>query len=393
MRCPICEQKMAGPSYESKSDFAITSLSKLVSAPTRVWICKTCTHISTESLTDVEKFYDEEYNISLNSNDEDQIYEIKKNGKIKYRQDHQLDVMLSKITFEGSARVLDYGCAKGAMMRKLLDAGTNVEVSLFDVSRMYSKYWDEFVPKSRQAFYKTPGEWNGTFDVLTSFFVLEHIPEPVSTIRHINALLKPGGVFYGVVPYALHNIGDFIVVDHVNHFTQASLFRFLEQAGFGQISINVNSHRGAISFSAVKGGADSKSEPIEGDESEASVKIAEFWKRAVTELRSAEVRIENKSAAVYGAGFYGVFIYSALAKPQKIMFFVDKSPFLQGKDLCGVPVIPPENINEDLDCIYIGLNPKIAEEIVSGFSNLALKNAHPIFPFSSDSSTNSKIEL
>ena len=46
------------------------------------------------------------------------------------------------------------------------------------------------------------------------------------------------------------NPGDMCVLDHVNHFSPLSLTILLKRVGFSNITIDTNSHYGAIIFKA-----------------------------------------------------------------------------------------------------------------------------------------------
>ena len=84
------------------------------------------------------------------------------------------------------------------------------------------------------------------FDLVTSFFSLEHIPNVADTLGHIASLMRPGGRLYAVVPNVLTNIADFVVVDHCNHFTAPSLAQLVAAAGLITECIDDMAHRGAF---------------------------------------------------------------------------------------------------------------------------------------------------
>jgi len=76
------------------------------------------------------------------------------------------------------------------------------------------------------------------FDVVTSFEVMEHVPDPISMLKAIRAILKPDGIFVFSVPnlddpYCLRQtLPVNIPPIHINFFRRQSMRVALEKAGF-----------------------------------------------------------------------------------------------------------------------------------------------------------------
>ncbi len=319
--------------------------------------------LQSPAMEDNFEYYAEDYRILLNHEEEDQIYEVFE-GAIVYRTDHQTNVLKRKVDLAKLERVLDYGCAKSSMTNKLAEISPTTMFSLFDVSDMYVEYWKKLPSISGWAINETPVEWSDSFDMVTSYFSMEHIPTPVPAVEHMYSLLKDGGLLYGIVPNVLTNRADFIVVDHVNHFTESSLTVLLCNAGFGDIDIDIVSHRGAMVFTARKNGTKSHSLEKSGVREDV-LDVANFWADLDKKIRQAEGSAVTPFA-IYGSGFYGAYIYSALVKKSLVKCFLDRSPFQQGNRLFDVPVVAPEMIPDDVKSVFVGLNPDIARKVVSG---------------------------
>ncbi len=217
INCALTGKLLKTPIYQSHGDLSVTSLSQTYEGKTTVYFNEEIGHLQTQEIADIDTYYDKKYQFFNQSDEDDILYKVV-DGKKIFRQEHQVNTLLSKLRFESGMQVLDYGCAKGTVMKRLKLQNPSVETYLFDVSQMYVELWQKFLPSDDYyASYKTKPEWRGRFDVVTSFFAFEHISDPFKELSIINDLLKDGGHFYCVVPNVFENTGDFIVADHVHH--------------------------------------------------------------------------------------------------------------------------------------------------------------------------------
>ena len=369
--CNVCGSELGDPIYESQQ--SLTSLCEIHQQATRVHYCDECGHVQTAELHGADRFYDEDYDILSDSEDEDQIYAVD-NGRSVFRTDHQLKTMLSKSVVRQDSRILDFGCAKSSMMRKLSEARPDLDVYLFDITDRYTTFWDRFVSSENYATYSVPDNWIGTFDLVTSFYSLEHVTKPGVILETIAGLLKPNGVFYGIVPNVLTNSADLVVIDHVNHFSSLSLTHLLERIGFVDVCIDAHSHRGAFVFSARKPRETRVMPSTPGQRSLSSLRetvleTAEFWTSAKSRIQTLESQLPaTKDIAIYGAGFYGAFIRTSLKQVERVRCHIDQNPHLHGRTMGGVPVLQPDELPEDIDYVFVGLNPAHAHDIIADVS-------------------------
>lgn len=361
-QCNVCESSLQTPIYDSHSEQSLTSLCQLYAGATQVWFCENCGHILSNSLAQTEEYYASDYKILLNHDDEDQIYEVI-DGEVIYRTAHQLNVLNSKMKLQNGQKILDYGCAKATMARKLLEHMPELDFYFFDVSEMYRNYWERLTMPENCAVNHTYAHWTHSFDLITSYFSLEHIPNIRQSAQHIASLLKDDGTFYVIVPDTFGNVADFVVVDHVNHFTVNSVTRLLQDVGFKSIQVDDQSHRGALVIVARKQGNFSQNPPFLDLQAKVQ-KLAQFWIGLDEQIAIAEA-VRSGSAAIYGSGFYGAFIYSHLKNPAAIQVFLDQSAFQQGRTLFNVPIIAPDELPETVNTLYVGLNPKIAHQVIA----------------------------
>jgi SAM-dependent methyltransferase len=365
-QCNVCQNDVKQPVYVSTGNLSITSLCQFYPQKTEVFFCEHCGHLQTTEITNLEEYYDTIYKILIDSEEEDQLYKVIDGQKI-FRIDHQVKVLLDQVSLPQQAKILDYGCAKSATLKKLCQTRPDVIPHLFDVSEMYIPFWEKFVKSENWATYTIKPHWYGYFDLVTSFFALEHVANPKEMVENISQLLKPDGLCYLVIPNVYTNPADFVVVDHVNHFSETSLRFLLEEEGFDAIDIDAESHAGAFIVVARHSNSNDRKKVILDQQEKVTfcqkkvTEMAVYWQNIAEKiLRFEEEHNNNLSSAIYGAGFYGAFMASCLKDIGKIECFIDRNPYLQGKLLLDKPILDPPHISNNIDTIYVALNPAIA---------------------------------
>jgi SAM-dependent methyltransferase len=321
-------------------------------------------------MADLEEYYKTDYRILLGSEEEDQLYAVRE-GRPVYRADHQAKTFLAAVELPVGARILDFGAAKGATIRRVLASRPDVRAHFFDVSDMYVPFWRRIVPDGAFATHHLPQSWSHTFDVVVSFFVLEHVEQPVNVLSTVRSLLRPGGVAYVLVPNPAVNIADFVVVDHVNHFTASSLERTLVGAGLDAVTLDAVSHEGAWVARGERPCHDNVLSNPPGDVASSvatAQQLATYWTEVAARIGAAERSVADHPAAVYGAGFYGSFIRTNLERPERIVAYVDQNPHLQGTEHFGRPVVAPADLDPAVGDVYVGLNPNSARSIIDGIT-------------------------
>ncbi|QVL45625.1 MAG: methyltransferase domain-containing protein [Methylophilaceae bacterium] len=374
IKCNVCNSSLINKVYDTAGATSITSVCTTVEYPTEVYYCTCCEHIQTLEMPDELSYYDETYNFLAESEEEDQVY-IVEDGEIVYRTQHQVTTMLKKLVLPNGSRVLDYGCAKSSTMRELTRRGLSITPYLFDISERYTSYWQEFIEDGKWATYKIPEDWNNHFNVVTSFFSLEHISKLSETLQSIRKVLIDGGKLYAIIPNTQTNPADLIVVDHPNHFTKASLERLLFDNDFSVIEIDDTAHRGAYVVVAEKTTPQKRPQTPDKSLEEVISAMGDFWKDAALRVKNFE-KNEAKGlvCAIYGAGFYGSFLASNLNEFDSVKYFLDQNPFLHGTKLMGRPIIHPKELPKEIDVIYVALNPKHSKAIISEIECLSTRN-------------------
>lgn len=366
--CRVCGSHIAEASYEASAP-ALTSMMAFIDIPTLAYVCDECGHAQSADLPDIESFYDTTYRISLESDDHDQIFAVAADGTPIFRTDHQAAIGLRLLDLPQGASILDYGAGKADTLRKMCAARADLHPHVFDVSRDYAPAWNGWVKPEDQASYRVPAAWAGRFQAIISHFVIEHVAEPVSFLKALRELLAPGGRLLLSMPDVAANPGDMTVADHLNHFSTASLKRALALSGFALETVDSAAFPGAffiVAVSCEQPVASVSDQQAAADAARKAREICAFWKKATIRLDDAAKRFSGKRAAVYGSGFYGSWICSRIEADVDFRVFLDQNPKLQGSVHFNRPVLPPSKLDDDVDVVFVGLNPLKARAAIAG---------------------------
>lgn len=148
-------------------------------------------------------------------------------------------VWFASRALRGDGPVLDVGCGGGSFLHAMQRRGADVAGA--DVSlRAAEICWSRFgIPAVCAGLPQLPFR-PGSFQLVTLFHVLEHLPDPMSTLFSLGELIAPGGRLVVQVPNAgcwqLLLLGDrwsgLDVPRHLINFRAEDLEELLEACGF-----------------------------------------------------------------------------------------------------------------------------------------------------------------
>lgn len=381
MQCWVCSAPVGEPLLDLPAP-SLSSCTQLLPAPTRLYACRNCGHVLSTALPDADTFYSSEYRISLESEDHDQIYEIR-DGQPVYRTTRQAQVFLEQVEVPQGGRVLDYGAAKAVTLRKIHNQRPDIEPMVFDVSQDYGAYWEGWISDDNKATFETPTSWEGTVDVITAHYVFEHVHELTERLADLRRLLKPTGRLFFSVPDWTRNPGDLLVSDHVNHFTARSVTELMRRAGFAVDALLTDALPTAIVCVASLAASPSARAPLAAaaeDPIDALPSICAFWTRAAEGLATAAQGWGGRKAAIYGAGFYGAWIASRLGSAVEVLRFIDANPQLTGSRVLDLPVVGPQaEALDGVDLVFVGINPAHARRTAAAIPLLNRADRDVIF--------------
>lgn len=150
---------------------------------------------------------------------------------------------LIEATSPSASRVLDVGAGTGEFLSYMQDEGYEV-VGLEPSSKIGEKARGKGLEIHNKTIEEFVKKGHGSFDVVTLFHVLEHVPNPIEVVESAYSLLSPGGILVVKVPNEFNSLqvsareslslDDWWIVPpvHINYFDYASLGALIQSAGF-----------------------------------------------------------------------------------------------------------------------------------------------------------------
>lgn len=156
-----------------------------------------------------------------------EVYERETRGRLRTAQRHLKIVQ----RYVAGGRLVDVGCASGSFLRCAADAGWSVvgvepaQTLCAKAKQLLSGRGDILCTSLQQA-----GLAPSSFDALTLWDVLEHVPDPLEFMKYCASLLKPGGYLFANVPDLDSRQARFLgerwpllLAEHLNYFNRRSL--------------------------------------------------------------------------------------------------------------------------------------------------------------------------
>ena len=225
-------------------------------------------------------------------------------------------------------RGLEIGAGVGYLTRRLLDTGW--DMTSLEPGQGYEPFWSTYGVKVIQEFFPSPRA-RGPYQLVCSYGVLEHVPDPLSFLKAIKDHLAPAGRAVISVPDCTDEIraGDPSILfhEHFNYFDAGSLKRLIELAGM-QASVAKSSFGRCLY--AVAG-----MERVDSPGGEPGLEL-ELVSSYPERCQNFVQRVSSRLSDMASTGTLGVYCAARglpLLDPTQRMRFFDDDPAQQGKFL------------------------------------------------------------
>lgn len=289
--CKVCKHELLPPNKELFSFSTITSDCRPWKSGRSVALCPKCGIL--QRVGEMGNVYDG--------------YELSEHIAHAYRT----SFILRNIPLAEPESILDVGAGNGAGLYVLQEKFPNATlVNGYDPHGTFSG-----------CLKKKP---DSKYDLITMFQVLEHVENPAEELGWIAQHLNKDGVLLIDVPNCIKWPFDFIIADHIWHFTKISLTRLLHKLGFLVVFISDDIVKNTITCLAkFKGKCVEADFSIIKDKCLDSIDWLIGYKNFLNNI--------DKPVAIFGSSPPSAWVAHILGL--KAACFLDDNPDLHGKRL------------------------------------------------------------
>jgi SAM-dependent methyltransferase len=369
--CQIC----AADALEEISEYGllprVTSDAKPWPSGGKLTVCRSCG--ATQKLPD-GKWRDEADRIYRNY----EMYHLSRgseqlvfadSGAVLPRSERLVEYIATRLKRSESGKLIDIGCGNG-------DTLINFSRALPDWELYGTELSDRVLPslqrlKNFKELYTVPPvEISGRFTLITMVHSLEHMPEPLATVRDAARLMMPDGTLFVEVPDIETSPFDLLIADHMMHFSRASLGLLADRCGLTPITLSNEVIPKEITLVAQHGGGRGlKGTPSAGV---AIVRSTVLW---LLDLMSRIRELSDEGAiGIFGTSVAGMALYGAFR--EHVRLFVDEDPSRIGRSYDGKPVMAPKDVPAGVPVI-MALPPNRAKKAAARLASTGMRAVCP----------------
>jgi SAM-dependent methyltransferase len=281
-------------------------------------------------------------------------------GSLRPRSELLLERLLEVSGVPLVGKVLDVGCGSGGTLNAFSKRGNWALYGLDIDDRNLPSL--RVVRGFRDLYSCSPAEVSEQFNIITLVHSLEHFPSPRETLNDLRGKLSPNGSLFIEVPNAAANPFDYVVADHLMHFTPETLAYLVRRAGFHVRCIATDWVAKEISLVAVPQHDEAvrPQTPIGGAHRNVMKQVNWLRRFSRAAVKSAVTTAPATPFGVFGTSVAAAWLWPAVSN--WVEFFVEEDVNRIGRTYMGRPVISPTQTPTGA-VIFLALVPPIAAAI------------------------------
>jgi len=368
MKCCVCDSaNVSRLGAVGSKPGAVTSDSALIQHTVIVWRCAQCGHLQKfhgdEDWRVIGEIYQHYAGHRLSGGREQLVFPP--GLPPRPRSYHALEQCLPNLPARGA--LLDYGAGDGAVLKSAGKLLTDWRLYALDIT-------DKF----REEILRLPGVVAFTsgdpaplpakhFDLIVLWHTLEHVPRPSNMLRTFHQWLKPDGQVLIQVPDVGRNPYDLGVVDHVSHFTNATLRLCARNAGFEIVTDGHLWTHNCLSLLLGRAGAVSESAP----EPSGDVVSSNPFEWLNAQIQYFVARVGDGAYSIFGTGMASLLLAAQL--PGTPYCFLDEDDRRVGRKIDCIPILHPQELSATMPIVMPFLaetSRAIAKRLTARFPEL-----------------------
>lgn len=358
MKCPVCKTQNTKEMKKFIFNSFVTSDCKPIKFNFNLYSCGDCNHtfkqVDRKLKIKIDEIYDNYTPYHSGDGKEQKI--VSENGFVK-RSEYILNSIKPYVVFEKLTNHLDIGCGVGATLGAMSRLNEDVMLYGMDVSNGLSE--SIIGLQNFSGFYHSLEMISDEkiFDLITLIHTIEHIKDLDFLLVNIRKLLNQSGKLLIQIPNPSCNPFDYLIIDHIHHFSERSLIKLLIKNGFSGINIIKNLVNKEITIIANISDSYINIKDNNPNFKEFSVEFAiDFLNKYFINLKKIIGKFYIFGTAISATWLYGCF-------KDKVMGFLDEDEDKQGKNLFELLIKKPQEIQRD-DIIVIPLIGPIKSSVL-----------------------------
>ncbi len=277
--------------------------------------------------------------------------EVRPNERFLWIQEHH--------HLDNNNHILDIGCGNGDFLKTLPNnlkkTGVDIDkISIENAQKLNKNI--EFICSPFETF-----TLKERVDLITMFHVLEHLPNPLATLKKLHQVSDENTTLLIEVPIiengATNDICGFLSALHLTHFSRNSLKNILKLSGWEIIEIYEHNEYNGCRVLAKKSFIDDKFITNNIDFS-LPFRYLKSWYSAIDIIENKIEQIQPSKCVIWGGGMHLEFLYqrTSLFRGNHQFIIIDIDSQKQNKKWRGIDIYHPDILNhlmEDKTIIYI----------------------------------------